>query len=164
MIMPSSRLKYRPGKIIRKIFLILMALPSNPFVVRTILNVIILLIPMGLCAQEPDLEKLRNDRAEIVRKIDSLQNVLDHIDRQLIQADPAQREQAMTEKYGKNKGKLISAGRVWTSISTEMARDAWGAPLEVQKTEIQGGHTEKWIYPEGRYLFFKNGKLESWRE
>ena len=131
---------------------------------RILLTTIVLSFTLGLYAQGPALVKLKNDRAHIVRQINSLQAILDQIDRQLIMVDPDRKEQAMMEKYGKNKGKLIAAGRVWIGISTKMARDAWGSPIEVKKTEIQGGSAEKWIYPEGRYLFFKKGRLESWKE
>ena len=74
------------------------------------------------------------------------------------------RLEKMIEKYGKKKGKLIAEGRVWPTISLEMAKDAWGEPEKKEKSELRETTTEKWIYPNGRYLYFKNGRLESWRD
>ena len=78
--------------------------------------------------------------------------------------DPEQRLSAMISKYGKKKGRMIADGRVWPTISLEMARDSWGEPEDIHKSTTHRGSTEKWVYTDNRYLFFKNGSLESWKQ
>jgi hypothetical protein len=80
------------------------------------------------------------------------------------QIDPKERLEAMISKYGRKKGRMIADGKVWPTISFQMAKDSWGPPEDVQTTKIHGGATEKWIYSDSRYLFFKNGYLQSWRD
>ncbi len=114
--------------------------------------------------QEDEISKLAEEREIILQKIDSLERRLEEVDAQMKNVDPADRLEAMISKYGKNKGKMIAEGKVWTSISYEMAVDSWGEPEKVQKTMIATGSTEKWLYPDGAYLFFKNGRLQSWKK
>lgn len=117
-------------------------------------------------AQQTDSERdiLNTEKELILKMIDSLENRLDEINFELTKNDPEERLQVLVEKYGKNKGKLIAQGKVWQSISYEMAIDSWGKPTEIKKTETQSGETQKWIYPNNKYLYFKNGRLESWKE
>jgi len=125
-----------------------------------------IIFPIILKAQktDPNIDQLTKERSSIIQMIDSLEKRLEEIDEQLSQVNPENRLEAMISKYGKNKGKLIASGKVWTSISYEMAIDSWGEPDDVQKTSLASGSTEKWTYPDGRYLYFKNGRLESWKE
>ncbi len=126
----------------------------------------IFLFPIIVKAQNEDenIHRLTKEREIIIQKIDSLKNQLDAIDTQLTNAKPEDRLQAMISKYGKNKGKLIAEGKVWMSISYEMAIDSWGEPIDIQKSIVTSGTTQKWIYPEEKYLFFKNDRLQSWKE
>lgn len=110
------------------------------------------------------VEDLSNEKELIYQLIDSLENRVSEIDGLLSQVDPEDRLEAMITKYGKNKGKLIASGKVWPTISHEMARDSWGDPASIQKSDLSTGSTEKWSYSENRHLFFKNGRLESWKE
>ncbi len=123
-----------------------------------------LLFPVCLSAQSTQIAGLTQEKEQIQKIIDSLEYRLVEIDSQLSQVDPEQRRNAMISKYGKNKGRMIAEGNVWSTISYEMARDSWGVPDRVQKTHLSNGSTEKWSYPDGRYLFFRNGRLESWHE
>ncbi len=126
----------------------------------------ILALPGVLCAQgqTQNSKKLSNERELIYQLIDSLENRVSEIDGLLSQVDPEDRLEAMVTKYGKNKGKLIASGKVWPTISHEMARDSWGDPARIQKSDLSTGSTERWSYSKNRYLFFKNGSLESWKE
>ena len=130
-----------------------------------ILLFMLLLVPYMAIAQQGDQssDQLTQERAIIVEMIDSLGKRLEQIDVQLSKVNNEDRLGAMIAKYGKNKGKLIANGKVWMSISFEMARDSWGDPEEIQRTTVSSGNTEKWTYPDNRYLFFKNGRLESWK-
>ena len=123
-------------------------------------------LPLIIKAQKYDqnTDQLTKEQSSIIQMIDSLEKRLEEINAQLSQVNGEDRLQAMISKYGKNKGKLIANGRVWISISYEMARDSWGKPTDIQKTTVSSGTTEKWLYPDNRYLYFKNGRLESWKE
>ena len=125
-----------------------------------------LFLPFIINAQQHDqnIDQLAKERSTIVQMIDSLEKRLEKIDVQLSQVNSEDRLEAMISKYGKNKGKLIADGKVWVSISFEMARDSWGEPTDIQKTTVSSGTTEKWIYPDNRYLYFKNGRLDSWKD
>lgn len=123
---------------------------------------ILLLIPSLLMAQQSKKEakQLKKQQEKAVQPNDTLQL----IEKQTQVTSEEERVQKMIEKYGKNKGRLVAAGKVWTSISPEMALDAWGEPLKKQKSELNNMITERWTYPDGRFLYFENGLLHSWRE
>ena len=114
--------------------------------------------------QAQNASELTDERELIIQMIDSLENRVNEINGLLSQVNPEDRLEAMISKYGKNKGKLIAGGKVWPTISYEMAKDSWGAPNNIQKSTLSTGSTEKWSYADSRYLYFKNGSLESWRE
>jgi hypothetical protein len=124
----------------------------------------LLLIPSLLLAQQSKKEtkKLKKEQEKALQSNDTLQMKL--VEKQSQVTSEEERVQQMIEKYGKNKGRLVAAGKVWTSISPEMALDAWGEPLKKQKTELNNLITERWTYPDGRFLYFENGLLHSWRE
>ena len=109
-----------------------------------------------------NVEQLSKERTIIIHNIDSLEKRLKEIDQHLSLISEEGKLEAMISKYGKNKGKLIAEGRVWTGISFEMAVDSWGEPINKQKTTVSNGSTEKWNYPDKRYLYFKNERLDSW--
>ena len=110
------------------------------------------------------MRSLIKERAAIVLMMDSLESRLAAIDKTLMVLSPEERLELMTAKYGKNKGKMIAEYKVWPSIDYQMAIDSWGEPLEKKKTVLSNGTTERWNYPDGRYLFFKNGRLETFKE
>jgi len=111
-----------------------------------------------------DIEKISKERTEILLLIDSLNTRLTEINKILKVQSPEDRLAEMKAKYGKNKGKMIADGKVWSSIDYQMAVDSWGEPINKKITEISGGTTERWNYPNGRYLYFKNGRLETWKD
>ena len=111
-----------------------------------------------------DIEKISKERTEILLLIDSLNTRLTEINKILKVQSPEDRLAEMKAKYGKNKGKMIADGKVWSSIDYQMAVDSWGEPINKKTTEISGGTTERWNYPNGRYLYFKNGRLETWKD
>ena len=134
---------------------------------RYALIIAILFVLSGVLSaqgQAPTTEKLANERESITQIIDSLENRVKEIDGLLSKVNPENRMEAMISKYGKNKGKLIAGGKVWPTISHEMANDSWGDPASIQKSDLSTGSTEKWSYSDNRYLYFKNGRLESWKE
>jgi hypothetical protein len=133
---------------------------------KRILLLCLILYSPEIIAQQgtSNVDKLSQERSIIIQKIDSLENRLKEIDHLLSLISEDDKLEAMVSKYGKNKGKLIAEGKVWISISFEMAIDSWGEPINKQKTIVSVGTTEKWNYPDSRYLFFKNNRLESWQD
>jgi hypothetical protein len=128
--------------------------------------ILLFAIPFVSKAQQEvqDIEKISKERAEILLMIDSLNTRLTEINKILKVQSPEDRLAEMKAKYGKNKGKMIADGKVWPSIDFQMALDSWGEPIEKKRTEASSGTTERWNYSNGRYLFFKNSRLETWKE
>ena len=110
-------------------------------------------------------EQLEEEKTMLQHKIDSLQARINVIDQLLLQElSPEERLTLMIEKYGKKKGPMIADGRVWPTISQDMALDSWGEPDKRQRSESTLGVTETWYYPEGKYIYFENGRVSSWQE
>jgi hypothetical protein len=128
--------------------------------------ILLIAAPIVSYAQQDiqEIERISKERAEIILLIDSLNTRLTEIDKILKVQSPEERLAAMIAKYGKNKGKMIANGKVWPSIDYQMAIDSWGEPLDKKTTETTNVTSERWNYPNGRYLFFKNGRLETWKE
>jgi hypothetical protein len=117
------------------------------------------------CQSQSNKDKLEDEKAVLQHKIDSLQARINEIDQLLLQElSPEERLALMIEKYGKKKGPMIADGRVWPTISQEMALDSWGKPDKRQRSESTLGITETWYYPEGKYIYFENGRVSSWQE
>ena len=128
--------------------------------------ILLIAIPIVGNAQQDvqDNERISKERAKIILMIDSLNTRLGEIDKILNVQSPEERLAAMIAKYGKNKGKMIADGKVWPSIDYQMAIDSWGEPLDKKTTETNNVTSERWNYPNGRYLYFKNGRLETWKD
>lgn len=62
-------------------------------------------------------------------------------------------------KYGKINGNLIIQGKVKIGFTKEMCIESWGKPESINKTTGKYGTHEQWVYEEGNYLYFDNGKL-----
>jgi hypothetical protein len=114
---------------------------------------------------ESNKAQLEAEKSLLQQKIDSLQARINAIDQQLLrELSPEERLTLMIDKYGKKKGPMIADGRVWPTINQEMALDSWGEPDKRQKSESTLGVTETWYYPGGKYIYFENGRVSSWRE
>ncbi len=133
---------------------------------KNALLIVLIVTPLLSYAQQDaqEIEQITKERKEILAMLDSLNTRLGEINKILKVTSPEDRLAEMRAKYGKNKGKMIADHKVWSSIDYQMAIDSWGEPLEKKKTELSNGSTERWNYANGRYLFFKNGRLETWRE
>jgi hypothetical protein len=64
----------------------------------------------------------------------------------------------------------IIKGEVFIGMTTEQALFSWGKPDKIEEREGSWGTIEKWLYgidSQGeafRYLHFKNGRLDDWKE
>lgn len=63
------------------------------------------------------------------------------------------------EQYGEDLYTLILRGSIRIGMSQEVATLSWGYPSEVNKTSTVGGINEQWVYGDGQYLYFENGKV-----
>ncbi len=65
---------------------------------------------------------------------------------------------------------VIINGGLFKGMTTEMAIFSWGRPDNIEQREGSWGTVEKWSYgitSQGssfRYLHFKDGKLDDWKE
>ena len=74
---------------------------------------------------------------------------------------PTERFQALIDKYGVDLAKRLYQHKVWKGISSEMARDSWGKPRQINKMYVDRGVEEEWIYS-SKYLYFRDGVLVEW--
>ena len=97
-------------------------------------------------------EQLEKEKVMLQQKIDSINIRINEIDRLLSkELSPEERLAMLIEKYGKKKGPMIADGRVWPTISQDMALDSWGEPERRNRSEVPSGVTETWYYPDGKY-------------
>lgn len=62
-------------------------------------------------------------------------------------------------KYGKSISDLILSGKVRIGFTKQMCIESWGMPEDINKTTGNYGTHEQWVYGNGNYLYFENGKL-----
>lgn len=72
-----------------------------------------------------------------------------------------QRKKQLIAKYGQRNGQLIFDGKVRIGFTKAMCKAAWGEPEDINKTSGSWGVHEQWVYRDGSYLYFENGKLTS---
>ncbi len=68
-------------------------------------------------------------------------------------------EKDMIKRYGKVNGQLIIEGRVKLGFSKKMCEESWGIPSDINTSRGSWGVHEQWVYSNGCYLYFENGKL-----
>ena len=74
---------------------------------------------------------------------------------------PTERFQALIDKYGTDMAKRLYQHKVWKGISSEMARDSWGKPKQINRMYVDRSVDEEWIYS-SKYLYFRDGVLVEW--
>lgn len=74
---------------------------------------------------------------------------------------PTERFQALSEKYGADLGLRLYQHKVWKGITSEMARDSWGKPRQINRMYVDTSVDEEWIYTKS-YLYFRDGVLIEW--
>ena len=128
--------------------------------------VLLILISFVAYAQsDQEKEALEKEKVALQHKIDSMHQRIDEIDLLLGQEFNAEEKRdALIKKYGKKKGPMIADGRVWVGVSPEMAIDSWGAPDSKKRSEGTWGVNETWYYPDGKYIFFENGRVAQWKD
>jgi len=74
---------------------------------------------------------------------------------------PANRYEALADKYGTDLGKRLYQHKVWKGITSDMARDSWGKPVQINRMYVDQSVEEEWIYSK-KYLYFRDGILVDW--
>ena len=129
------------------------------------LSILISVSQFGISQTPEEIDQLENEKEILQAKIDSMYQRIDEIDLLLGQEFNAEEKlETMIEKYGKKKGPMIADGRVWVGVSPEMALDSWGNPDSKKKSEGSWGVNETWYYPDGKYIFFENGRVSKWKD
>jgi hypothetical protein len=65
---------------------------------------------------------------------------------------------ANKQKYGDFWISILQS-EVKQGMSAEMCQLAWGMPVRMNNSNVQGVPQEQWVYDDGHYLYLKNGKL-----
>lgn len=92
-------------------------------------------------------------------KIAELEKKLSEERRKEIDKQIEKDNKAIIAKYGKNNGNLIIQGKVKIGFTKAMCIESWGKPELINKTIGKYGTHEQWVYEDGNYLYFENGKL-----
>lgn len=74
---------------------------------------------------------------------------------------PANRYEALVSMYGADIGIPLYQHKVWKGINTDMARDSWGKPIQINRTYVDQSVDEEWIFSK-KYLYFRDGVLVDW--
>jgi hypothetical protein len=69
--------------------------------------------------------------------------------------------EVLVTKYGDDIGKRLYQHKVWKGITSDMARDSWGKPLQINRTYVDQSVDEEWIYAK-KWLYFRDGILIEW--
>lgn len=73
----------------------------------------------------------------------------------------AEKKARLTKQYGRELASIILENKVQIGMTTEMCREAWGLPEDINSTSGSWGIHEQWVYGGGNYLYFENGILTS---
>lgn len=72
-------------------------------------------------------------------------------------------EKANLKKYGKEVYEELKKGYYWIGMTNEMALISLGSPNDNNRSVGSWGVHEQWVYNNGLYLYFENGKLKSYQ-
>ncbi len=53
---------------------------------------------------------------------------------------------------------------IFIGMTKEQAKLSWGSPKKINKTVTGNVTYEQWVYNNGDYVYFRNGKLTSWQD
>ena len=67
------------------------------------------------------------------------------------------RKEQILKKYNSKYGPLIANGQICLKMTKDMCIDAWGQPISINTTTVEGLTLEQWVYGLGTYVYFENG-------
>ena len=53
----------------------------------------------------------------------------------------------------------VLEGYIYIGDTSEIVREAWGGPEDINRTITAYGTDEQWVYGLGNYVYFRNGKV-----
>ena len=71
----------------------------------------------------------------------------------------AERKQNLINRYGQDLGTKIADGIVKVGMTKEQCKEAWGEPVNINRTTTASGTHEQWVYEGGSYLYFDGNIL-----
>lgn len=74
---------------------------------------------------------------------------------------PEDRYEMLVNKYGTDIGKRLYQHKVWKGVNSDMARDSWGKPVQINRMYVDQSVDEEWFYSK-KYLYFRDGILIEW--
>lgn len=75
----------------------------------------------------------------------------------------AERKVALTKKYGSSAATRILEGKIWIGMTEQMLLESWGRPDDINTTVTRYGTSKQFVYGLRRYVYVKNGIVESWQ-
>ena len=58
----------------------------------------------------------------------------------------------------------VREGLIRIGMTKEMVLASWGQPRDINRSVGSWGVNEQWVYAYSQYLYFENGKLESFQD
>jgi hypothetical protein len=110
--------------------------------------------------QTDEMKELRYayEREEKKRKADEhYEDIKNKVAEQKIE------DSKMLKKYGKSNFESMKEGKFWIGMNQEMILYTLGEPKDTNETVGAWGKHEQWVYDNGLYLYFENGKLTSYQ-
>lgn len=74
------------------------------------------------------------------------------------------RRNELVKKYGKDAANKIFKGLIWLGMTKAMFLEIMDKPKDINRTAGTFGIHEQWVYDNGEYYYFENGKLTSWQD
>jgi len=99
----------------------------------------------------------KNEQAESLKYLSELRSKKNE------QQAEKQHEQRLIQKFGVQTYKRLKEGNYWLGMTEEMAVVSLGYPDKKNRSVGSWGVHEQWIF-NGLYLYFENGKLNSYQE
>ncbi len=65
----------------------------------------------------------------------------------------------LKQKYGEELWNAVLNNKIEIGMTKELCEVAWGKPLEINETIIEGKKSEQWVYLGNTYLYFENNLL-----
>lgn len=75
----------------------------------------------------------------------------------------AERKAALTKKYGSSAATRVLEGKIWIGMTEQMLLESWGRPDDINTTVTRYGTSKQFVYGLGRYVYVKNGIVDSWQ-
>ena len=94
------------------------------------------------------------------RRIDDVWYTSDEWDAKLKQTQEETRIKQLKSYHWTDKRiARVLEGYIYIGDTSEIVREAWGGPEDINRTITAYGTDEQWVYGLGNYVYFRNGKV-----